>query len=299
MLDTISKNKLTSLENIKLIIWYNGKFIDIEELKIHPLTHSLHYSGSVFEGVRAINGYIFKCEQHTSRLFHSARQMRLNIDFSEEVVNHAHYELLKKNNLTSAYIRPIVWRSTDSVRILPENPVYHIMIAAWASEPRAHKPLRVNISNWVKPGKNMFPKNVKSSSQYGLLQVAASEARDLGYDDSILLDEKGYIAECTSCNIFFIKNNQLYTPKTDYCLDGITRQTIIEVSRENKIPCHEVDINLDELAVIDAAFVTGTAVGVKPIQSIITSSNLYALDADNKILKFLGDIYQKLSSGTL
>ncbi|MDX1924524.1 MAG: aminotransferase class IV [Rickettsiaceae bacterium] len=289
-------SSIIPLENLNFTLWLDGKYINSLDAKIHILTHSMQYAGGVYEGVKAKDGYIFKLEEHTTRLFESARMMRLDIPFSHQEIVDVHHELLRLNNLQNAYFRPFVWRQTDSVRILPSNPRSHIIIAAWNMALRSAESIRVNVSNWVKPGKNMFPHGCKASAQYGLLAIAAMEARDQGFDDSIMLDEKGFIAECTSANIFFIKEGALYTPKTDYCLDGITRRSVIEIAKKEEIECFVQDISPSDLSSFDSAFITGTAVEVREICHILFGVKEINYQA-SEIFQKIKNIYQKMIRG--
>lgn len=256
------------LESISGFIWLNGHFVEWQNAKIHVLTHSLHYSGGVFEGEKAFNGKIFKIKEHTERLFASAKKMHLDISYSSEEIIAASIKLLEMNHLKDAYIRPFAWRSTDALMVRPINPKTNLMIAAW--EPRGKKsdsPYNIHISKWRKPTENICPMQCKSSFNYGMLSIAVSEAKEQGFDDAILLDMFGYISECTTSNIFFIKE-ALYTPKTTYCLNGITRQTILEIAKDFNIKIIEKDILTEEIDSFECGFITGTASGLKLINSI-------------------------------
>lgn len=290
----MTKNINFPLQNLDTIIWVDGEFIKSRDAQVHLLTHSMQYGGGVFEGLRSYNGKIFKLEEHTQRLFNSARLMRLNINFSMDEVNEIHHKLVKLNKLSNAYFRPFVWRSTDSIRIVPDNPVDHIMISGWEVGGRIYKKLNLKISDWIKMGKNMFPSGCKASAQYGLLSVAAMDAREEGCDDAILLDEKGFIAECTSSNIFFIQGSKIITPKSNYCLDGITRQTIIQIAKKLEMECFELDISPLELSSCDSAFVSGTASGIVEV-SRITHQNEVIEFSSNENFAILREEYQKLT----
>ncbi len=283
------------LESISGFIWLNGNFIQWQEAKIHVLTHSLHYSGGVFEGEKAFNGKIFKIKEHTDRLFISAKKMRLKIPYTSEKIIEASNELLKLNNLQQAYIRPFVWRSTDTLMVRPINQVTNLMIAAWNPRgKKSDKPYNIHISTWRKPTENICPMQCKSSLNYGMLSIAVTEALEQGFDDAILLDMQGYISECTTSNIFFIKEETLYTPKTTYCLNGITRQTIITIAESLNVNVVEKDITTEEIEAYEASFITGTACGVKPINSISYNSKTINFK-ETKLLECLKLAYNKLT----
>ncbi|MDX1917051.1 MAG: aminotransferase class IV [Rickettsiaceae bacterium] len=290
----MTKNSNFPLENLDSYIWLDGEFILSRDAHVHILNHSLQYGGGVFEGLRSFKGRIFKLEEHTKRLFSSANIMGLDIPYSEEYINEIHYKLLELNNLSNAYFRPFVFRATDSIKIFPENPRTRVMISAWESAPRAAKNIKLNISNWIKPGKNMFPPKCKASAQYGLLSTIAADAKSKGFDDSILLDENGFIAECTSCNIFFIKEDKIFTPSTNYCLDGITRQTIMQIADKIGLECFVLDISPQDLGAFDSAFVSGTAAGIIEINSISYNNGLYNY-LPNQYFKELNIEYKKLT----
>ncbi len=290
------KTSTFPLENLDSLIWLDGKITDSAKARLHPINHSMQYGGGVFEGLKAADGNIFKLEEHTSRLFNSARLMKLGIDFSEDEVNKAHYELLAVNNLKNAYFRPFVWRDDDTIKITPQNPRNRIMIVAWEIEERERPPMKVTVSTWIKPGKKMFPHGCKSSAQYGLLSLAGLEAANDGFDDAILLDEKGFIAECTSSNIFFLRDNTLFTPQTNYCLDGITRQTIINIASDLGFSCDILDITTSDLTSFDAAFVTGTAVGLREISQIVNNDHEINF-VSSEVFHLIKKTYDKMARG--
>jgi branched-chain amino acid aminotransferase len=291
----MSNENSTRLENIEGHIWYNGEIIKSQDAKVHMLTHSLHYAGGVFEGIKSFNGKVFSLEKHIARLFKSAQEMRLEINFSQNEVITATKKVVRLNNLSDSYIRPFVWRSTEALAVLPCKPIFHILVGTW--EPRRKvklDPLKVNISKWIKPSPEMNPIQCKASSYYAMLSRIGLEAIEAGYDDSIMLDINKYIAECTTSNIFFIKENQLFTPTTDNCLNGITRQTVIEIAAQNNIEVHQRNIILEDIPNFDAAFVTGTAAGLKPIGQVDYLDNTIIFK-DSDLFAFLKAGYEKLT----
>jgi branched-chain amino acid aminotransferase len=293
----MTNTNIISLENLEGYIWFNGEYIKWNDAKIHVLTHSLHYGGGVFEGEKSVNGKIFKVEKHTERLFNSAKYMGLDIKFSKEEIINSKYELLKINNLTNAYLRPFAWRSTSALMAKPQNPVTNLIIAAW--EPRrkeSDQKLNLNISRWIKPAPNMHPVQCKASSLYTMLSIAVAESSSQGFDDAIMLDQNGYISECTTSNIFFIKDKKLTTPKTTNCLNGITRQTVIEIAKSNNIEVIEQDIKLEDIPYFESGFITGTASGLKEIGSIALSQNKVEFNS-TEIFAILKNKYDNLVRG--
>ena len=291
----MSNINLLPLESIDGFIWMNGNFIKWQDAKLHVLTHSLHYGGAVFEGEKAYNGKIFKINEHTERFYQSANLMKLSIPYEKSDIINASYELLNKNNLKNAYIRPLAWRSTEALMLRPSAPVTNLMIAAW--EPRAKKsnePFNICVSKWRKPSDNTCYPQCKTSSNYSMLFISISEAIEKGYKDAILLDQFGNISECTTSNIFFIKQNILYTPKATSCLNGITRQTVLQIAENLGIQKLEQDIAQQDIATFESAFITGTACGLKLIDSIECDSRIIPL-SNNTIFQQLKSQYQNLT----
>jgi len=283
-----------ALENIQGYIWLDGQFVEWHDAKIHVLTHSLHYGGSVFEGEKSFNGKIFKVKEHTQRLLQSAKCMKLHIPYSVDEIISSSHELLKKNNLLNAYVRPMAWRSTDALMVRLQNPVTHLMIAAW--EPRrkvSESAHNLVVSKWRKPSDDAFPVQCKSSSQYAMFAVCVQEAVDSGYDDALLLDKNGFVAECTTSNIFFVKGNSLVTPKTSFCLNGITRQTVIGLALRMGLEVTEKDMLPDEMTNFEDCFITGTASGLKSIGSITYEGKKSNYEA-SEIFNSLKSKYQNL-----
>lgn len=274
-------------------IWLNGEFIIWQDALVHALTHSLHYSGGVFEGEKAYNGKIFKLEQHVIRLIESAKILRLEVPYNFDEIITAHHQLLEKNNIKDAYVRPLIWQGSESLNLINPNLSVNLLIAAIPSIPRPSNPLKLHIANWRKSHPSSMPPQCKSSGHYNMMIPCLKEAKLLGYDDAILLDLRGYIAECTTTNIFFVKNDQLFTPIADNFLNGITRQTIIQLAENLNLTVKEEYLTLDSLAEFSEAFVTGTAMEVRGIKSV----NINGRDIifpDNKITNLLKNAYSDL-----
>lgn len=254
-------------------IWMNGEMVPWREAKIHVLSHGLNYGSAVFEGTRAYEGKIFKCEQHTDRLFASAEALRMKIPFTKDEVNKATRDVLEKNNLTDAYIRPLVWRGPEQMGIAGYKTKTHIMIAAWFwpsyFTPEQHeRGLRLMMGKWQRISPLAVPIQAKSSGFYVTSTVAKQEADALGYDDALVLDYRGHVAEATVANIFFVKDGELHTPTPDAILNGITRQTVIELAERRGIKVHVRTIELHELDNFEGCFLTGTAAEIAPVGEI-------------------------------
>lgn len=255
-------------------IWMNGEFVPQQDANISVLTHSLHYAGSVFEGIRARAGKIFKLQNHIARLCNSAALMHLNISYGEEELVCATKELLKKNNLSDAYIRPIIWRRANDLRLDSQCEVDVAIIANSSKAPLIQNS-HLMISKWQKIPPMAAPVQSKSSIFYAMMRIAKEEAVGKGFDDALILDYENYIAECTTTNIFFAKGNNLFTPIADRFLNGITRQTVIEIAHNLGISVREIRINIEDLNNYDTCFATGTAIGIKTISSITGEKQKY------------------------
>ncbi|MCC8418016.1 MAG: branched-chain amino acid transaminase [Rickettsia endosymbiont of Bryobia graminum] len=290
---TLDNKNAANLNQSPTYIWINGKFVIFDEAKIHALTHSLHYSGAVFEGEKAYNGKVFKLEEHTNRLIESAKSLGLNVPYSYEEIIKAHQLLIEKNNIKNAYIRPLIWQGSESINITNSVLSVNLLIASVPSLYRPSEPLNLHIARWRKPHPNSLPPQCKSAGHYNMAIVCQKEAKTLGFKDAIMLDWEGYIAECTTSNIFFVKDLQLFTLIADRFLNGITRQTIIDLAYESNIQVIEERINLERLAEFSECFVTGTAIEVKEVKSI-NFDGKEIIFPNNKITSLLKAKYDKL-----
>lgn len=266
-------------------IWINGEFLHLNKAYVHVLTHSLHYAGAAWEGERAYNGKIFKLEEHTNRLLKSAEYMGLvPIKYSAQEINAVTYELLKKNSLKDAYIRPLIWRGAESMAIYNSTLTVNMLIIMLPSRAEFLSNLKLNLSSWCKPSPKAFPPQAKSSTHYGMPVVSQITASNNGYDDSLVLDEEGYVAECNVANIFFGKGNKLITPIADRFLNGITRQAVIEMAKSLEFEVIETRIPLEALDKYEYSFITGTAREIGGVGSIDLGKIVhYFPDPDGKI----------------
>ncbi|WP_425364444.1 branched-chain amino acid transaminase [Candidatus Tisiphia endosymbiont of Mystacides longicornis] len=289
----LTEKPFKNLNQLSGYIWINGRFIAWQEAKIHALTHSLHYSGGVFEGEKAYNGKIFKLEEHTQRLIESAKSLSIEVPYSFENIIEAHQLLITKNNIKDAYIRPLIWFGSESLNLTNVNLSVNLLIAAVPSTLRPSGALSLHIARWRKCHPNSLPPQCKSSGHYNMMIVCQKEAKSLGYDDAILLDWRGYVAECSTANIFFVKDDQLFTPIADSFLNGITRQTIIKLANDLNIKVIEEYITPDRVGEFNECFMTGTAVEVKGIKSINLGERNVIFE-DSKITNLLKKEYNDL-----
>ncbi len=254
-------------------IWVDGEFKNWNESTVHILNHGLHYGSCVFEGIRIYNGKIFKLNEHTKRLFKSAELLDLKIPYDLNKIKKITIEITEKQKVTDGYIRPVVWRGSEKMAISASDATTHIAIAAW-SWPSYFSPekildgIRLTTSNWVRPAPNSAPTNSKAAGLYMICSLSKHEAEKSGFDDALMLDYRGFIAEATGANIFFVKNKKLFTPLPDCFLNGITRQSVIEIAETIGIDVEENHYKPDFLVDCDEVFLTGTAVEITPVNSI-------------------------------
>ncbi len=250
--------------------------IDWQDANTHLLTHTLHYGLGVFEGVRAYNTSkgpsIFRLQDHTERLFKSASTVNMKIPFSVENINQAHIKVIQANNLDEAYIRPMCFYGSEGMGLRADNLNVHTMVAAWEwpsyMDPEAReKGIKVKLSTYKRQVKNPVS-NAKVNGNYVHSIVALTEALDAGFDEALMLDADGYVAEGSGENFFIVKDGKLYSPFLDSCLDGITRKTIIDLAMELKIPFQEKKITVEDVFDADESFFSGTAAEVVPINSL-------------------------------
>ena len=255
-------------------IWYNNELVDWADAKIHILNHGLHYASCVFEGERVYNGAIFKLEEHTTRLFYSAKRMGIKIPYSEAEINNACKEIISVQNIKDGYVRPMAWRGSEMMAISAQQTKIHVAVATWDwgsyFDPKLKvNGIRLNISNWRKPPPNTIPWDTKASGLYMINTLSKHEAEQQGYIDSLMLDYEGNVAEATGANIFFkTENGEIHTPIPDSFLDGITRRTVIEIAKSKGIKTNERKIKPEELSDFVGCFLTGTAAEVTPVSCI-------------------------------
>ena len=255
-------------------IWYNNDLVDWQEVKLHVLSHGLHYGSFVFEGLRVYEGEIFKLEEHTDRLYHSAKRMGIKIPYSKDEINKATKKIVSVQNVQNGYIRPFAWRGSEMMAISAQQTKIHVAIATWEwgsyFDPKLKtEGIKLNISKWRRPAPNTIPWDTKASGLYMICTLSKHEAEQQGYTDSLMLDHEGNVAEATGANIFFKdKDGNLHTPIPDSFLDGITRRAIIEIAKSKNIKIYERKISPKELSKFVGCFLTGTAAEVTPVSCI-------------------------------
>lgn len=254
-------------------IWYNGKMVAWRDAKIHILSHGLHYGSCVFEGERAYNGKIFKSREHSERLHKSAELLEFKIPYSVDALETAKKEVLAKNNQTNAYLRPVAWRGSEMMAISAQQTKIHVAIATWEwpsyfGNEAKQKGLKLAMAKWARPAPNTAPTASKAAGLYMICTMSKHAAEKEGFNDALMLDYRGYIAEATGANLFFIIDGKVHTPKPDCFLDGITRRTVMDLARQNGIEVIERHIKPEELAGVSECFLTGTAAEVTPIGQI-------------------------------
>ena len=265
-----------NLSDLDGYIWFDGKIVDWKEAQTHVLTYTLHYGLGVFEGVRAYltpkGTCVFRLHDHTERLFKSAKTIGMKIPFSSEELIDAQRKIVSLNNLKESYISPMCFYGSEGLGIRFDNLSVHTIVAAWEwphyMEPEAQeKGISVKVSSFKRQVRNEVA-NAKINGNYVQSTVALNEALEQGFEETLLLDSEGFIAEGSGENFFMVKDNKLITPDLDACLDGITRRTIISLAKELEVDFEERKILLEEALESDEAFFTGTAVEVMPINAI-------------------------------
>jgi len=275
-------------------IWYNGDLVDWGDVKLHVLSHGLHYGSCVFEGERVYDGTIFKLEEHTERFFHSANRMGFKIPYSKEEINEACKKAVSIQKVKNGYVRPVAWRGSEMMAISAQQTKIHVAIATWEwgsyFDPKLKtEGIKLNISKWKRPSPESIPWDTKAAGLYMICTLSKHEAESQGYTDSLMLDHEGNVAEATGANIFFKDNDGfLHTPIPDSFLDGITRRTVIDIAKTKNIKIIERKINPDELENFVGCFLTGTAAEVTPVASI----DKYKFKVCNTIIE-LSDSYQE------
>jgi len=259
------------------VIWFDGKMVDWRDAKVHVLTHTLHYGMGVFEGVRAYHAdegtAIFRLQAHTDRLFRSAHIMNMPMPFSKEDINAAQLAAVRENNLDSAYLRPMVFYGSEGMGLRADNLQTHVIIAAWEwgaylGAEALEKGIRIKTSSHTRHHVNIAMCKAKANGNYINSMLALSEVQRDGYDEAMLLDPEGFVAEGSGENIFIVRDGIIYTPDLSSALDGITRATIIQMAEESGYQIVVKRITRDEVYVADEAFFTGTAAEVTPIREV-------------------------------
>ncbi|WP_181703242.1 branched-chain amino acid aminotransferase [Chthonobacter albigriseus] len=283
------------------VIWFDGKFVDWRDAKVHVLTHGLHYASAVFEGERAYGGEIFKLKEHTDRLIESGRILGFEIPYSAEVINEASRETLKRMNLVDGYIRPIAWRGSEMMGVSAQNNTIHLAIAAWAwpsyfNPEERLKGIRLDIAEYRRPDPKTAPSRSKAAGLYMICTISKHAAEAKGYADALMYDYRGYVAEATGANVFFVKDGELHTPTPDCFLNGITRQTVVDLARRAGIKVVERHIMPEELSTFTECFICGTAAEVTPVAEIGPHSYKPAAITKTLLDAYMAEVQPKASA---
>jgi len=260
------------------LIWLDGEMVPWRDAKVHVLTHTLHYGLGVFEGVRAYRTpdrgtCIFRLEEHTNRLFNSAKILGMKMPFDRETINEAQRAVVRENGLEEAYLRPLCFYGSEAMGLRADNLETHVMVASWEwpsyMDPEAReRGIKVRTSSYTRHHVNITMCKAKACGNYINSMLALREAIDSGAEEALLLDNEGYVAEGSGENIFLVRGDRIYTPDLTSCLDGITRATVFALAAELGYSIEERRITRDEVYIADEAFFTGTAAEVVPIQSL-------------------------------
>tara|TARA_B100001123_G_scaffold447744_1_gene606258 strand:+ start:7587 stop:8459 length:873 start_codon:yes stop_codon:yes gene_type:complete len=255
------------------VIWYNGSLVPWRDAKFHVLSHGMHYASCVFEGERAYSGEIFKIREHSERLIHSARCLDFELPYTATDIDKAKRDLVATMKISDGYVRAVAWRGSEMMGISAQTTAINVAIAAWAwpsyFSPEARlKGIRLKTAPWKRPSPETAPVMAKAAGLYMICTLSKHSVEREGYDDALMLDWKGRIAEATGANIFFVIDGVLHTPTPDCFLNGITRRTVVDLARARGFKIVERRIFPDELAGVDEVFLTGTAAEVTPIGEI-------------------------------
>ena len=276
-------------------IWFNGELVDWKNAKVHLLNHGLHYASCVFEGERVYDGEIFKLEEHTNRLFHSAKRMGIAMPYDEKIINSVCKEVITIQKIKNGYVSPVVWRGSEMMAISAQKNKIHVAVAAWEwgsyFDPKLKlKGIKLKTSSWRRPPPNSVPWDTKAAGLYMICTLSKHDAESKGYTDALMLDHEGNVAEATGANIFFKdKVGTLHTPVPDSFLDGITRRCVIGIAISKGIKVVERKIKPEEMPNFVGCFLTGTAAEITPVSQI----DKFNFDVC-ELIKDLSESYQKL-----
>lgn len=252
-------------------IWWNGSFVDWKDAKIHVLSHGLHYASSIFEGERVYDGAIFKSRAHAERLRRSAELLGFELPITVDELEAAKRETLDRTGLDNAYIRAFAWRGSEQMGVSAQHNTIHVAVAAWPwGDYFADKlkGIHITTAQWRRPAPDTAPVKSKAAGLYMICTLSKHAAEAKGFADALMLDYRGRVAECTGAHIFFVRDGELHTPTADCLLDGITRETVLELAARRGVKVHLRDIYPNELNQFSECFIVGTAAEVTVIASI-------------------------------
>ena len=255
------------------VIWFNGELVDWKDAKIHILSHGLHYGSCVFEGERAYGGNIFKCTEHSERFRKSAELLDFKIPYSVAQIDAAKKLVLEKNGMKDAYLRPVAWRGSEMMGVSAQHNTINVAVAAWEwpsyfDPAQRMKGIRIDMAEYRRPDPMTAPSTSKAAGLYMICTISKHRAERKGFADALMLDWQGRVAECTGANVFFTRDGAIHTPQADCFLNGITRQTVIDLAKKRGIEVIERRIMPDELSSFNECFITGTAAEVTPVGEI-------------------------------
>ena len=253
-------------------IWYDGNLVPWREANVHVLTHAMHYASAVFEGQKAYGGVVFKLHEHSQRLHTSANLLGFEIPWSVEEIEAACNEVLKANNLVDGYMRPIAWRGSEKMGVSPTGNRIHLAIAAWDwgkyfDPEKAAKGLRLDIAPWRRPAPYTAPVHSKAAGLYMIASLSKQHAEGRGYDDALMMDWRGQVAEATGANAFFVREGAIHTPPAECFLDGITRRTVMDLARKRGVEVVGRGVWPEQLERFEQMFLSGSAAEVTFVQS--------------------------------
>jgi branched-chain amino acid aminotransferase len=255
------------------VIWYDGKLVPWEEANLHVLSHGLHYASAVFEGERAYGGEIFKCTEHSERLKRSAELLDFEIPYSVAEIDAAKQLVLEKNGQKDAYVRPVAWRGSEMMGVSAQHNKIHLAIATWEwpsyfDPAQRLKGIRLDFAEYRRPDPATIPCKAKAAGLYMICTISKHRAERKGYADAMMLDWRGFVAECTGANLFFVQDGKIHTPAPDCFLDGITRRVVIGLAKKRGYEVIERQIKPEELDGFSECFITGTAAEVTAVSEI-------------------------------
>jgi branched-chain amino acid aminotransferase len=254
-------------------IWFDGRLVPWERANLHVLSHGLHYASAVFEGERAYGGAIFKSTEHSERLRKSAEYLDFEIPFSVAEIDAAKRLVIETNGLKDAYVRPVAWRGSEMMGVSAQSSKIHLAIASWEwpsyfDPAQKMKGIRLDVAEYRRPDPATIPCKAKASGLYMICTISKHRAERKGYADAMMFDYRGFVAECTGANIFFVQDGKIHTPLADCFLDGITRRTVIELAKRRGLAVSERHIRPEELSGFSECFITGSAAEVTPVSEI-------------------------------
>lgn len=255
------------------VIWYNGKLMPWRDAKLHVLSHGLHYASAVFEGERAYNGKVFKLNEHSQRLIDSGKVLGFDVPYTAAELDAATNEVIKANGFVDCYVRPIAWRGSEMMGVSAQQTRINVAIATWVWpsywDPETRmKGITLKVAPWRRPAPDTAPTKSKAAGLYMICTMSKHEAEREGYEDALMLDYRGQVAEATGANIFLVQDGVIHTPTPDCFLDGITRRTVIELAKRRGYQVVERAIQPEEFAKTQEVFLTGTAAEVTPVRQI-------------------------------